>query len=216
MDKLKSIIEQHSRWQPLTDYVRRIEGYRDADFALCIENAKSLLESIAKEICTQRTQGYSNGDSTNKMLKLAFACMGYGDTETTQQIGRAIANIGQQMGNLRNEIGPTSHGKPLSELETRKDAINKVSSDFLLDSTELIACLLIQLFETEFPRKLEEIETIVYNDNEEFNDYLDELYGEFVMGANSYSASEILYGVDPEAYHTELNTYKVGSDEDIN
>lgn len=216
MDKLKSIIEQHSRWQPLIEYVRRIEGYRDTDFALCIENAKSLLESIAKEICTQRTQEYSNGDSTNKILKLAFACMGYDDNETTQQIGRAIANIGQQMGNLRNEIGLTSHGKPLSELEARKDTVNKVSSDFLLDSTELIACLLIQLFETEFPRKAEEQEAILYDDNEEFNDYLDDMYGDYVMGANSYSASEILYNLDPKAYQTELSAYKVGSDEDIN
>ncbi len=216
MDKLKSIIEQHSRWQPLTEYVRRIEGYRETDFVLCVENAKSLLESIAKEICTQKTQSYSNDDNTGKILKLAFACMGYDDTAAVRQIGGAIANIGQQMGNLRNDIGVTSHGRPLSELEDRKEVISKVSSDFLLGATELLACLLIQLFETEFPRKTEEQEAVGYDDHEDFNEAWDELYGEFQMADYSYAASEILYNLDPKAYQTELDAYKVGSNEDVN
>ena len=152
MEKLKSIIDQHGRWHPLLEYVRRIEAYQEADFPICIENAKSLLESIAKEICTQRSQAFSDDDGVGKVLKLAFASLGYDNTTAIRQIGGAIANIGQQMGILRNEIGATSHGRPLADLEARKVAIGKVSSDFLLVSTELVACFLIQLFETEFPR----------------------------------------------------------------
>ena len=149
MEKLKEIITQHNRWEPLLDYINRIEGYRESDFPLCVENAKSLLEAIAKEICIKRGQSYSDDDGIGKVLKLAFAGLGYNNSATVQQISGAIANVGHQMSLLRNEIGSTSHGKSLDELEKRKDAINKVSSDFLLFSTELVCCFLIQLFESE-------------------------------------------------------------------
>lgn len=214
MDRLKALIELHGRWHPLSVYVNRIEGFRDDDFTLCIENAKSLLESIAKEICTQRSQSFTTDDNTGKILKLAFSSFGYSDTSTILQIGGAIANIGQQMGNLRNEIGATSHGKPLAELESRKDVIDKISSEFLLFSTESVACFLIELFETEYPRKPEEQELIELDDNDDFNEYLDDLYGEFEIGNSSYAASEILYNVDLEAYITELSIYKAPANED--
>ena len=50
MERLKDILERHSRWQPCKIYIERIEGFRETDFSLCIENAKALLETIAKEI----------------------------------------------------------------------------------------------------------------------------------------------------------------------
>lgn len=51
MEKLKELLENHSRWKPLNEYVSRIEAYRENDFSFCIENTKSLLEAIGKEIC---------------------------------------------------------------------------------------------------------------------------------------------------------------------
>ena len=32
MDRLKSLIQQYSRWRPLEDVIRRIEGFKDTDF----------------------------------------------------------------------------------------------------------------------------------------------------------------------------------------
>lgn len=208
MEQLKSVIEQYSRWQPLDEYIKRIEGYSKDDFSLCVENSKSLLESIAKEICKQKSTQYSDADSPSKLLKLAFASLGYSENDTFRQIGQSIANIGQQMGNLRNEIGKTSHGKTMEELSRGNDIVNSCSSAFLLQSVELVAIFLIQLFETGHPR-VPVIETILeYEDNPDFNDFWDELYGEFEMADYSYSASEILFTTDPKAYETELNTYK--------
>jgi hypothetical protein len=192
----------------LSEYVDRIEGFRNVDFTICIENAKSLLESIAKEICVQRSQEYSVDDTAGKILKLAFSSLGYDDTDTTRQIAGALANVGQQMGNLRNDIGATSHGRTLAELEARKDTINKVSAEFLLISTELVACFLIELFETEFPRKAEEQEPVGFDDNDDFNEYLDDMYGEFEIGRTSYAASEILFNLDPVVYESELQLFR--------
>src|ERR1041385_2683281 len=151
MDKLREIIATYREWQSLEDYISRIEGFRDSDFPLCVENAKAMLEAVGKEICDCNSQTYAKTDSTSKVLKLAFNSLGYDNSDTVQQIARAIANIGTQMSLLRNEIGATSHGKPLAELEKRKDALSKASSEFLLLSTELVCSFLIQLFETEKP-----------------------------------------------------------------
>jgi hypothetical protein len=84
-----------------------------------------MLEAVAKEICTCRNKEFSNQDGMGKILKLAFASLGYDSTNTVQQIAGAVANIGNQMSLLRNEIGATSHGKPLAELEKRKEALKK-------------------------------------------------------------------------------------------
>lgn len=214
MDKLKAVIEEHSRWQTeaLNDYISRIEGYRNSDFPFCIENAKSLLETIAKQICVERNKAYSEQDSPGKILKLAFESLGYDDSETTQQVGRAIANIGTQMSLLRNQIGATSHGRPLEELEKRKDAINKATSEFLLFSTELVCTFLIELFETE--NSLVPAEpVIVYEDNQDFNDYWDALFDDVVMGNFSFAPSEVLFKVEPKSYKIALDEFNSTTDE---
>jgi hypothetical protein len=111
------------------------------------------------------------------------------------------------MGALRNQIGPTSHGKTMKELEVRNVTLNRVATDFLIQSTALVACTLIELFEVEFPRRSQKAESSNYEDNEQFNQFLDDLYGDFSFAEYSYSASEILFGVDPEAYKTELKAF---------
>jgi hypothetical protein len=41
------------------------------------------------------------------------------------------------------------------------------------------------------------------------------MYGVFEMTDYSFAASEILFGLDPQAYLTELNLYRTGPYEDI-
>ncbi|MEA3457895.1 MAG: hypothetical protein U9R21_04370 [Candidatus Thermoplasmatota archaeon] len=51
MERLERVIEQYGRWSDLKDYTERIETYVQSDFSQALENAKSLLETICKEIC---------------------------------------------------------------------------------------------------------------------------------------------------------------------
>jgi Abortive infection C-terminus len=215
MERLKLILEKHSRWQPLDQYVTRIEGFRQTDFSICVENSKSLLESIAKEICTQKRQPLTDEENVSKLLKLAFGCLGYQPTKTISQIGQAIANIGQQMGVFRNDIGTTSHGKTLDELKNRTNLVNSLTDDFLLISTELVCCFLIEAFESDNPLAPIEPE-IEFDENLDFNEFWDEQYGEFEMGDYSFLPSEILYKLDPLAYKSELNTFQAMPDDSEN
>ncbi|MFQ5676897.1 MAG: abortive infection family protein, partial [bacterium] len=174
-----------------------------------LENAKALLESIGKEICTSKGVEIEATASINNILKKAFTAIGYTNSSLVAQISSALATIGQNIGQLRNHIGTTSHGRSLEDLKERNNAVDELTKEFLIDTTVSVASFLIRTFENENPRsKKETVETeLGYNDNEPFNESWDELYGEFEMGSYSYPASEILFNVDYKAYMTEHQAF---------
>jgi hypothetical protein len=208
VQRIKAILEKYSRWQDYEFYVKRIEGYRETDFSICIENSKSLLEGICKEICKQKNQPVEKTDSVSKVVRLAFGCLGHQPTATVNQIGQALANIGQQMGNFRNEIGATSHGKTVEELRKRENSIDILTGDFLIQSIETVCCFLIEAFETENPLVPKEAKES-YEDNEDFNDYWNNIYGDITVAVGiEYDASEILYHLNYPLYKQALEEFK--------
>ena len=206
MDKLKDKISQYGKWAPIDEYIVRIETHLDSDFSISLENAKALLETIGKEICKSKGRILAEDSSVNGVLKNAFSVLGYTKSNMVVQISSALATIGQQIGELRNDIGTSSHGKTLEELKNRNEAINELTKFFLINSIELVACFLISLYEGEHI-EINSSKEIGYDECEDFNEYWDELYGEFSMGGYSYTASEILYNNDPSAYETEYNSF---------
>ena len=209
MEKLREVIKQYGRWIDLKEYVGRIEASVQNDFSAALENAKALLETICKEICRLKGMEYESGEKTNKLLKKAFEAIGYRKSDSITQISSALATIGQKIGDIRNEIGATSHGKTLEELKERNNKIDDLSKEFLIESIEIIALFLIKSFECENPRIKHSHEKILYTDNPDFNDSWDDAYGEFQMGDYSYTASEILFNTDYQAYLTELKAFLV-------
>ncbi len=213
MERLRTIISQYHRWQPVSIYIDRIETYLESDFSLCVENAKSLLEAIAKEICDSRGEEISGSGSINSVLRRAFSSLGYSGNALVTQVSSALATIGSQIGSLRNEIGTVSHGRNLKELEKRNSGIDDLTRDFLIDTTIVVAVFLIRNFESVTPEKPEESIPLFY-ENPDFNDYWDSAFGEFSMGEMSYTASEILYNLDINAYLTELKTFQEQEDDE--
>lgn len=107
MQKLNLVIEQYGRWGGLKTYTERIEAHAQSDFSLSLENSKSLLETICKEVCKSKGVKIEATASINQVLKKAFTAIGYSSSDSITQISSALATIGQQMGDLRNEIGTT-------------------------------------------------------------------------------------------------------------
>jgi len=207
---LNSVIEQYGRWSELKIYTERIEGLAQTDFSQSLENAKSLLESICKEICKSKNIEVEATISINQVLKKAFIAIGYPSNSPVIQISSALATIGQQIGILRNEVGITSHGSTLDRLKERNNKIDEMTKEFLIDSTVIVASFLIRNFENENPRTLDvpKEQKILLADNQDFNESLDENYGDFTIGDYSYTASEILFFTDLKAYLTELRAFR--------
>ena len=207
MDKLKTVIKEYGRWSELETYIDRIETHIEIDFSHSLENAKALLETVGKEICTCNAVELGATPSINSVLKKAFSSMGYTNSNLVNQVSSALATIGQQVGELRNEIGLTSHGKSLEEIKQRNSKIDLLTREFLIDTVELVSVFMIRNFETKHQRKAHETlaDSLDYLEAEEFNESWDDSFGEFMMGDYSYPASEILFNVDKQAY---VNEYK--------
>jgi len=208
MQKLKELIENHARWSALDVFVMRIEGNRDADFSTALENAKSLLESIGKEICKECGQQLEPNSSINGILKKSFAAIGYSNSDIVNKISRSLATIGEEIGKLRNNIGITGHGRTMDEIRQRNAKIDAFTKAFLFDSICAIAIFLIQVFEDRHTPQQNVEREPEYHDYEEFNEHWDEIFGEFAMGEYSYTASEILFAVDQDAYKSEYQAYQ--------
>lgn len=214
MEKLRTTIAQYSGWQELTLYVDRIEGHIESDFSHSLENAKALLEAIGKEICCTKNVDLGKSPSINDVVKKAFCALRYSNNNLVNQVSRALANIGQEIGELRNEISATSHGKSMEELRERNSRVDLLTREFLIDSTLVVAVFLIRAFEERKgaaavpDAETAQEERLRYGESNEFNTLWDDAYGEFEMGDYSYPASEILYNVDYKAYETECNAFK--------
>ena len=213
MEKLRSTIEQYGRWKGLEIYVDRMEAHLESDFSHSLENAKALLESIGKEICSAKGLELPTAPSINAVLKKAFCAMGYSNENLVNQVSRSLANIGDEIGNLRNEISPTSHGKSLDELRGRNNKVDVLTREFLIDSTLVVAIFLIRAFEERkdatvlVDDEAAKDGLLKYDESENFNTVWDDAYGEFEMGYYSYTASEILFNVDYKAYETEYKAF---------
>ncbi len=80
MDKLKTVIKEYGRWSVLETYIDRIETHIEIDFSHSLENAKALLETVGKEICTCNAVELGTTPSINSVLKKAFSSMGYANS----------------------------------------------------------------------------------------------------------------------------------------
>lgn len=207
MDKLKEVIKEYGRWSVLSTYVDRIETYSKEDFSLSLENTKALIEAIGKEICKQNRVPLNDRPNISLVMKQAFISMGYTNSDMVQQISKSLANICQKIGELRNNIGMTSHGKTLEEIKERNNKVDILTREFLIDTVETVSVFLIRNFESRAERASSESleDTLDYLEAEEFNESWDDSFGEFAMGDYSYPASEILFNVDKQAY---VNEYK--------
>ncbi len=143
------------------------------------------------------------------MLKKAFSSLGYANSNLVNQVSSALATIGQQVGELRNDIGLTSHGKSLEEIKQRNSKVDLLTREFLIDTVELVSIFLIRNFESRHDRSASEslVETLDYWEAEGFNESWDDSFSEFTMGDYSYPASEILFNVDKQAYVDEYKAF---------
>ena len=118
MEKLKKLIEQHGRWQPLDEYIQRIEAYLKSDFPISIENVKSLLESIAKERNSDTEQLINDAFIQLNKLETQYVVLTLELKESTEDkriIYAMIANFQQRIDLLQGLLSQIEDVKQLKK-----------------------------------------------------------------------------------------------------
>ncbi len=117
---------------------------------------------------------------------------------------RSFEIAAQAIGELRNDFCPLAHGK--SSTHTRLDLSY---AEFVAKQTDAIIGFIYELYINHKILKHE----IAYQDNEEFNEYLNEEFGKLEIYEDDYWCAEILYQVNKEKYEIALGEYKEQKEE---
>ena len=212
MERLRLLIDQYSRWKGLEEYCIRIDGYLKNDFSIAVENTKALMESICKTILQEKEVEYGASDTVQQLMTKTVGVFDSDHSDQLKQITRNLINIAKNLAEVRNSVAKVSHGPHVDSLG--EEVLDGMSAAFLVSSTESITCFLIEFYEQVYPRKKPEPD-LRLEDHPEFNNYLDEEVFEPVQVlrgggelAYEYSASEVLFSVEPRAYQTELMVYR--------
>ncbi|WP_119344803.1 abortive infection family protein [Facilibium subflavum] len=210
MDRLKKIISKYNHWQEAIDpLVDRIEAEVDIDFGIAIGNAKAILETVSKHICTRKTGAVKENMSVQGLIKEAFKCLEY-DFDSCKPVSTALATIAQEVGAIRNGIDISSHGKSLDRIQEIKEMnISSFTKELLLGSVSIVASFLIESFETRNVNAKKEPQSLEkYGDHQLLNDFIDGKYDEVVIGEDyTYLPSEVLFHLDKDVYREEYSLY---------
>lgn len=204
MDKIKEVIQNHSCWKNLVIYPQRIETFLEKDIILAIENCKSFIETICKTILSEQNADFEETDSLNKLIRSTLLTLRILNPNQISKFSSGMITVIQNLGELRNLHGDTSHGKKLAEMGLNK--FEYISAQFLISAVECIACFLIEYYEHEFPKKSQQNEP-QYSDHQIFNDYFDDAFETVIFGDYEFLPSEILFNLDLTAYLAEKQKY---------
>lgn len=190
-------------------------AYTENESGLVIGQCKSLIEGFCKTILDKNGVEYESDISIGKLAKKAVTSLEIGSGEENEQKTREafikiinsfshnLENAASAIGSLRNDYCPLAHGRSVNH-----QPLHMLYAKFVASQTDAVVAFLVNLLNHH---ELLEPE-IVFRENEEFNDYLSEEYGEIKIYGDSYQAPEILFNLKPSQYKIALKEYQDGKE----
>lgn len=204
MQKIRDAIIGKERWEILDEYITLIEQNKNTNPNIALDAAKSLLESISKTILEDKNIAYDSDSKVGKLVKKAFDSLpvfskiSEKDQISTKSILGSLENLSKAIGEFRNRHGFFSHGQDL-----QSEKFDQYLVELAISSADLLSSFLI----VSHSEDLKDRKRIYYEENTEFNKYIDEISEEppVVMGIQ-LSPSNALFS-DLEAYKEELLSF---------
>lgn len=204
MDKLRKSVEGKSRWDGLEPYILLVEQNKESDPNVALDGAKSLVESISKTILTDKGIVYESTWNIQKIVKTAFESLpvfqkvAQEDLNSAKAVIGSFENISRVIGEFRNTQGFFAHGRDL-----QSEKFDHYLLELAISSSDLISSFLV----TCHAEDLKDRTRIYYEENTEFNKYLDETSEELpVVQGIQLSPSKALF-TDQEAYKDQLGIF---------
>jgi hypothetical protein len=197
-----NVIERH---------ISALEESIESNPSLAFDLSRSLVESVCKTILTDRGENPENLGFKDLLKRTYSVCQLVPNSHTTkpeviaslQNIIEGFETVIQALTNLRNSEGIASHGKDAFtlQLETAQARLAAQSAD------TIVRYLYIAHKNYQTPAQVRQLR---YDDNLEFNDYIDENNDKVQIFELIYQPSEVLFSVDQDAYRSYLAEYIPG------
>jgi Abortive infection C-terminus len=204
MQKLKEAIAGKERWNGLEPYILLVEQNKEVDPNIALDGVKSLVESISKTILTDKGIVCDQSWSVQKVVKKAFESLPVfkkitqEELESAKSVIGSFGNITKALGEFRNSHGFFSHGRDI-----QSEKFDRYLIELAISSSDLISSFLVICHAED----LKDRNRIYYEENDEFNRYIDEASEEYpVVRGIQLSPSKALYS-DTEAYKEELFSF---------
>ncbi len=181
-------------------YISEIENNICRNPVLSIELCKSLSEGICKTILTDK--GVSIPDNFPNLVSTTLSHLNvdnHPDAGHIKELSKRLGGVLHYIATIRNDCNYASHGQDIEH--------KPVSSDlalFVVHTTNAILGFILHFYIVTGDYQCGE--RIRYEDYQEFNDYLDEMYEDDIGKIISFSRA--LFDQDIEAYKEEFLEYQ--------
>ncbi len=207
LPNLSSITLIHpQRWSSLETEIRRVdlvlstapEEIRDKCKTLCETVMKTII--ISALVATEQECEAMNMDGLKTLVCRALALEDEDLVVTKAEI--------LFLTRARNRSGMAGHGRSLQRQGELRGVVDERGNERLLGMTDTLLGNLIHQFEKKFPLAQESP-----GRNNDYDIYLDAVFGKLIINDTEYVASDILYEVDPIAYEEGLRQFSESQSE---
>ncbi len=203
MEKFKNEIHRvkHHNLEYYHSHLTLIEGYIEEKPDISIETCKALIEGVSKlalHLLAQKPIDSHNNANFDDLFRRALSELqkgrGYSDVDLIKRLGSVVQYIGE----IRNSHSDISHGRA-----SLKDQVSDADfAELIIGVTDNLCTYMLRRLDMLSEKKL------LYDDNPEFNDSLDEQHP--LDGPVLYSKA--LFDQEFETYEIALGDYTMESD----
>ncbi len=218
MQKSGVLIQEGSDRYKLTRTLTAINtGFNEGESGLVIGQCKALIESLCKSILSENSINIDPNIPIGKLAKKTGSAIGmgneYGEDKKTREafiklinsFTLSLENASSSIGTLRNEYCPLAHGR-----SSDQKPLHMLYAEFVANQTDAIIVFLLNLID----HKKNFSPEVVFRENEEFNEYLFDEFGELEIYGDLYQAPDILFQMNKAKYKTALAEYQAGDGDD--
>jgi len=182
--------------------------------ALAFDLAKTLLESVCQTILGARNVEFAADDDLPRLFKLATQCLPFlpaasrGEARVRSSLAQTLKGLAtavQGVCELRNQCGFASHGSGAA-----KPAMERVQALMAASAADTIVGFLHRVHRADSVALRRR--RVGYEENSDFNDYVDELHEVARIFEVEFRPSEVLFELDPQGYGSYLTEFKLEQD----
>jgi hypothetical protein len=197
--------------QHIEEHVKGIERAVSENPGLAFDLAKTLIESACRTILTERRIPFEPADDLPRLFRMATNSLSFlpptasTEAEVRKSLAQTLSGLNtaiQGVCELRNQCGFASHGTG-----GPRPAMESVQALLVAGTADAIVGFLYRVHRQGGAPA--EDGRVAYEDNQEFNDYIDDMHAEVRVFSEEFAPSRILYELAPEPYRVYLTDFRL-------